>query len=75
MEPVFNVGGDITRLEITNVDAAALKDIGWSVISEDPPRGPDLDLEIGTSNNGGLSIRLMSEVGATIHCPDVAGWL
>ncbi|MDA7900896.1 hypothetical protein N9B26_07555, partial [Akkermansiaceae bacterium] len=78
MEPVFNVGGDITRLEITNVDAAALKDIGWSVISEDPPRGPDLDLEIGTSNNGGLSIRLMSEVGATYTVqtsPDACSWL
>jgi hypothetical protein len=77
MEPVFNVGGDVTRFEITNVDAAALKDIGWSVISEDPPRGPDLDLEIGASNNGGLSIRLMSEEGATYTVqtsPDGCSW-
>jgi hypothetical protein len=78
MEPVFNVGENVKRLEITNVDAAALKDIGWSVISEDPPRGPDLDLEIGPSNNGGLSIRLMSEAGATYTVqtsPDGCSWV
>jgi hypothetical protein len=78
MEPVFNVGENVKRLEITNVDAAALKDIGWSVISEDPPRGPDLDLEIGPSKNGGLSIRLMSEVGATYTVqtsPDGCSWV
>ena len=78
MEPVFNVGGNVTRFEITNVDVAALKDIGWSVISEDPPRGPDLDLEIGASNNGGLSIRLMSEEGATYTVqtsPDGCNWV
>lgn len=78
MDPVFNIGGAVSRLEITNVDAAALKDIGWSVITEDPPRPPDLDLEIGASNNGGLSIRLMSEVGATYTVqtsPDSYSWV
>ncbi len=78
MEPVFNVGEDVTRLEITNVDAAALTDIGWSVISEDPPRGPDLHLEIGASNNGGFVLRLMSEVGAryTVQTsPDSFSWV
>ncbi len=34
MEPLSNFGGSQNRLELTNVDVAALEDIGWSVIPE-----------------------------------------
>lgn len=65
MEPAFTVDGIVTRREVTNVDAAALKDIGWSIVSGNPPRSPELPIQIGTSSNGGISMQLMSEVGAT----------
>lgn len=64
MDPVFTVEGTVTRREVTNVDVAALKDIGWSIVSGNPPRVPELPIEIGKSENGGISIQLMSEVGA-----------
>lgn len=64
MDPVFTVEGTVTRREVTNVDVAALKDIGWSIVSGNPPRAPELPIEIGKSENGGISIQLMSEVGA-----------
>ncbi|MEN8784256.1 MAG: matrixin family metalloprotease [Akkermansiaceae bacterium] len=78
MEAVFVVGGEASRREVTNIEVAALKDIGWSVISENPPRVPELPIKIGASENGGLSIQLMSEVGATYTVqtsPDGCSWV
>jgi hypothetical protein len=78
MEPAFTVNGVVTRREVTNVDAAALKDIGWSIVSGNPPRSPELPIEIGTSSNGGISMQLMSEVGAiyTVQTsPDGCSWV
>ena len=34
MEPTANFGGAQQRFELTNVDVAALEDIGWSVVPE-----------------------------------------
>ncbi len=78
MEATFAVGGEVTRREVTNVDAAALKDIGWSVISENPPRAPELPIEFGMSSSGGISLSLMSEEGATYTVqtsPDGCSWV
>ena len=78
MEPTFTVNGVVSRREVTNVDAAALKDIGWSIVSGNPPRVPELPIEIGMSGNGGISIQLMSEVGAiyTVQTsPDGYSWV
>lgn len=78
MEPAFAVVGGPSRLEITNVDLAALRDLGWSTIIEEPPSLPELPLSVGRSPLGGLSIQLISEVGATYTIqtsPDGVSWV
>lgn len=77
MEPSFSVGA-FGRLEVTNVDAAALKDLGWSIISADPVRAPDLPLAVGAASGGGLALEFVSEVGATYTIqtsPDGLSWV
>jgi hypothetical protein len=50
MEPVANFTTSIKRFELTNVDVAALKDVGWSVIPQIDPPPPPL---VGDYNNDG----------------------
>jgi len=57
--------GSYSRFEITNVDAASLRDIGWSVITEDPPLPPALPLEFSVADGGGLSLCIASKEGST----------
>lgn len=51
MEPVANFGGGIDRLEITNTDIGAMRDMGWTVIPE--PRS----LLVGLCILSGMAIR------------------
>lgn len=77
MEPSF-MTGVFDRLEITNIDVAALRDLGWSVISEDPPRGPELPIETGRAADGTLAIKFIAEEGATYTVqtsPDGVSWV
>ena len=77
MEPAFRPDVDV-RLEITNVDAASLRDIGWSVITTEPPRPPVLPIEIVPSPTGGLGVTIASQVGSvyTIQTsPDGVSWV
>jgi hypothetical protein len=77
MVPSFRPNANV-RLEISNVDAASLRDIGWSVITADPPRPPCLPVEIVPSPTGGLGVTIASRVGSvyTIQTsPDGASWV
>ncbi|TWT86768.1 Matrixin [Pseudobythopirellula maris] len=48
MEPIANFSSSVDRFELTNVDVAALKDLGWSVVE---PAEPTL---LGDYNNNGV---------------------
>ncbi len=37
MEPIANFSGTVRRLELTNVDVAALRDLGWSTVAIPEP--------------------------------------
>ena len=41
MEPTANFSPVVQRLELTNVDVAALQDIGWSVLEEQKSSNPN----------------------------------
>lgn len=50
MDPVANFGGIQDRIELTNVDVAALRDVNWSTLATAPP--PDIfqpDMRVGPS--------------------------
>jgi hypothetical protein len=65
MEPGLSFGGP-ARFEITNVDAAALRDIGWSTITEDPAPPPPVPLVFNRSADGGIRLAIpASEEGST----------
>lgn len=78
MEPILGLQS-VSRLEITNVDAAALCDIGWSIIEGDPPRPPELPISLIPSKAGkNLGVQISSEPGAiyTIQTSvDGVSWL
>lgn len=77
MEPAFRPAAKV-RLEVTNVDAASLKDIGWSIIDRNPPRPPVLPVALVPSPTGALGLGVTSEAGAvyTIQTsPDGISWL
>ncbi len=60
MEPIANFGGQQRRFELTNVDAAALRDLGWETLSgavPDPSFQPD--------NTVGKN--LLSAIGSNIY--------
>jgi hypothetical protein len=64
MEPIANfIFPSLRRFEITNVDVAAAKDMGWSVISAD---GADLAITaVSRDAAGAVTIGWASEVGAS----------
>ena len=64
MEPVATFSSVLSRFEITNVDVGGLQDIGWSVITGDPPEGPEIPLEFSRSAEGGLALNIPTEAGA-----------
>jgi hypothetical protein len=47
MEPTANFTGAIRRFELTNVDVAALRDIGWSTV-------PQIEVQPGDYNGNGI---------------------
>jgi hypothetical protein len=66
MESKATFGNTVSRIEITNVDVGGIRDLGWSVITSDPPRDPILPWpQISTASDGGPSLSFPSEVGAT----------
>lgn len=65
MDPFIDVTNVIRRLEVTNVEVGALRDIGWSVINEDPPEGPEIPLVFERSESGGIKLGFLAEEGAT----------
>jgi len=60
MESVFATEAGRKRQEITNVDLGALRDLGWSTISEDPSLGPAFPVTVAKPPSGGLSVQFMS---------------
>lgn len=77
MEPEFFTQG-ANRLEVTNVDAAALVDIGWSIISEDPPRPAELEVIPAPATNSAPGLSVETEVGALYFVqtsPDGVSWV
>lgn len=64
LEPSASFGLVSRRFEITNVEIGGIKDIGWSVISEDPPEGPEIPLKVSRSADGELVLGIPSEKGA-----------
>lgn len=77
MEPGFDLAGP-SRLEITNVDLAGLRDLGWSIISENPAPGPELPVSLGRTSSGDLTVELMTETGSTYTVqtsPDGFSWV
>jgi hypothetical protein len=65
MDPELAFTSKIKRLELTNVDIGAIKDIGWSVISEDPPAGPEIPLAFERSETGGIKLGFHTEEGVS----------
>lgn len=66
------------RLEVTNVDAVSLRDLGWSVIENNPPRPPELPLGIAPAGSGPFGVQINSQVGRvyTIQTsPDGVSWV
>jgi hypothetical protein len=47
MEPIANFTADVKRFELTNVDVAALRDLGWSTV-------PQIDVQPGDYNHDGV---------------------
>ena len=77
MEPTFRPVANL-RLEVTNVDAVALRDLGWSLIEGDPPRPPELPIEFTPSSSGSIGVQINSQVGKiyTIQTsPDGVSWV
>lgn len=78
MEPAFAAENGANRLEITNVDLGALRDLGWSTITENPPPLPKLPISLRKLTTGGLALELLSEAGATYTVqtsPDGFSWV
>ncbi len=78
MEPAYASGAGPLRSEITNVDVGALRDLGWSTISQNPPVNAELPISFRKSPGGGLSLQLISEIGATYTVqtsPDGLSWV
>lgn len=77
MEPAFRPQAGL-RLEVTNIDALALKDLGWDILDEVPPRPPELPVEFLPSQSGTIGVEINSQVGKiyTIQTsPDGASWV
>lgn len=77
MEPAFRPQAGL-RLEVTNIDALALKDLGWDILDEVPPRPPELPVEFLPSPSGTIGVEINSQVGKiyTIQTsPDGASWV
>jgi len=51
------------RKELTNVDVGAMKDLGWSVITADPPATPLILLDISLNTAGQWVLEFQSEIG------------
>lgn len=60
LEPVANFSTTISRFELTNVDAGALVDIGWSILEEE--QGDPLDLN-GDGNVNPADVDLACSAG------------
>ncbi len=65
MEPGLSITQGIPRFELTNVDLASLRDIGWSTITSDAAAGEKITIELTRSSDGGLVLSFPSEPGAT----------
>lgn len=65
MESETKLSARVGRLEVTNVDAGALRDLGWSVVTSDPERGPELPVVLGPKEEGARAPKLevVTEVG------------
>lgn len=77
MEPSYQPDSD-QRLEVTNVDAGALRDLGWSVIDKNPPPPPELPVSFSPSPSGQVGIQINSKVGRVYiiqTSPDGLSWV
>lgn len=61
MSTTANFTSEVRRKELTNVDVAALEDVGWSVISEDPPPPVPIRLQMSISPTGQFVLVFDSE--------------
>lgn len=52
MEPTANFTGAIRRLELTNADVGALRDLGWATVTSVPEPGSLLALSVGCMGVG-----------------------
>ena len=63
MDPSARFTPDVQRLEVTNVEIGALRDLGWSIIAEDPPVEPAPVLGIERSPEGVVRLSIPSREG------------
>jgi len=56
---------DARRRELTNVDVGAIKDVGWSVITADPPVPISTPITISLSASGQVVLEFESEIGSS----------
>ncbi|MEJ6578235.1 MAG: matrixin family metalloprotease [Akkermansiaceae bacterium] len=77
MSASAQLGGNVRRRELTNVDVGAVKDLGWSVITTDPVASP-LRLGILKNTAGQLVLNFDSESGSVYRVQtslDSCTWL
>lgn len=65
MDPAAAFSQNVRRLEVTNVEVGALRDLGWSVITEDPPAEPAPVVEVERSPEGVVRLSIPSRVERT----------
>lgn len=63
LEPIANFSSTTRRFELTNVDAAALVDVGWSILAD---AGDPLDLD-GNGELNGNDIDLACAAGSSLE--------
>ena len=62
MEPIVDFTGTLGRVEISNVEIGAMKDLGWSLITEDPEFS--LPLSVSANFTGkNITLTVPSELG------------
>ncbi len=63
MEPILSFGVELPRFEVTNVEVGGLRDVGWSVITADPPQQPLPSVSIQRPDTGEVRLMVPSELG------------
>lgn len=77
MSSTAAINGLFPRLELTNVDVAALEDLGWKVISGDLPRPQVIALDLDRNAAGKIVLTFASEPRETYTIqtsPDTLVW-